>query len=505
VAALGVEAHSDGLRRISVMQTTGERIHLAIAPDRLQLAPGGWAQITVSVTNGATIVDQIELHVEGVDPSWLTISTTSLELFPGAAGTFTVDIQLPEHPAPAAGVQQIQVAAVSRADASNVARIELPLEVLATGAVAVTLSPQRVNTRGTGRFRVELTNDGNEDRPVDLVVSDPEAALATRLVPDRIAVPAGQRREADLRVTPHRRRLFAPARSYPFTVTVFPAGAEAAEPLGTVDGTLVYRGPLLFLVALFGGARRALIALVALLAAAAVAIWFLAPPVRQTVAKGLAMAAQGADQETAAAVAEEAAQQAAAQQTAAAQAAAGSSGGSGTPATPATPVPLPTISTFELAVPPGAARGEFELSWDVQGAAKVELDGAPQQQLKGTQRVQTLEDREFQLTATNAAGAAVTRSVGIVLLTPPVIGEFAASAETVAPGQPVTLSWDVRQRATRIGIQGIDDQLKDAKGSLAVTPAGPATTYTLSAQNEFGTVTSSVTVRVVEPAAAPSA
>jgi hypothetical protein len=231
-----------------------------------------------------------------------------------------------------------------------------------------------------------------------------------------------------------------------------------------------------------------LIALVALLAAAAVAIWFLAPPVRQTVAKGLAMAAQGADQETAAA-----------------QVTAGSSGGSGTPATAAsaaTPVPLPTISTFELAVPAGAARGEFELSWDVQGAAKVELDGAPQQP-KGTQRVQTLEDREFQLTATNAAGATVTRSVGIVLLTPPIIGDFTASAETASPGQPVTLSWDVRQRATRIGLQGINDQLKDAKGSLEVTPAAPATTYTLSAQNEFGTVTRSVTVRVVEPAAAP--
>jgi hypothetical protein len=142
----------------------------------------------------------------------------------------------------------------------------------------IALVPQRLTTRGRGRLRVRLTNTGNADQAIDLAVADPEAALAARLDADRIAVPAGERREVALGLRPRKRPLFAPPRRFPFTVTAFPAGVGAAEPLGQAEGELISQAPLAAVVIILSGARRLAFGLVAVMLAAAAAVWMLASP-----------------------------------------------------------------------------------------------------------------------------------------------------------------------------------------------------------------------------------
>lgn len=75
----------------------------------------------------------------------------------------------------------------------------------------------------------------------------------------------------------------------------------------------------------------------------------------------------------------------------------------------------------------------------------------------------------------------------------PVINSFTTSPGTISSGQSVTLNWDVSDAATAT--------IQPAVGSVApsgTTPVSPTrtTTYTLTATNEGGSATSSITVTV---------
>jgi len=80
---------------------------------------------------------------------------------------------------------------------------------------------------------------------------------------------------------------------------------------------------------------------------------------------------------------------------------------------------------------------------------------------------------------------------------PPVINSFIAAPDTVRPGQSVILSWDLSGATTvnihpAIGSAGSSDV---EHGIEQVSPT-TTTTYTLTAANEAGNTTSSVTVTV---------
>jgi hypothetical protein len=75
----------------------------------------------------------------------------------------------------------------------------------------------------------------------------------------------------------------------------------------------------------------------------------------------------------------------------------------------------------------------------------------------------------------------------------PAIGSFSTSALTTTTGVPVTLSWAVTGASYLI----VSPQIGTVRGtSVAVTPS-QTTTYTLTATNEFGRTTASVTVTVI--------
>lgn len=157
----------------------------------------------------------------------------------------------------------------------------------------------------------------------------------------------------------------------------------------------------------------------------------------------------------------------------------------------------PRVVSFELRAAPDGRRGEFELTWEVQGAEEVRIDGQPQSGA-GMLRVQVSDGRRFALEARNAAGS-VTEVIGLHLRRPPAIRAFQASAEVVTRGEPVTLAWDTLHGG-RITLNG---QPVDAgSGALEVRPERD-TTYTLVAENELGRVEQRVAVQVRSPGPAP--
>jgi hypothetical protein len=533
-----------------VTQTTGERIGLTVAPDRLALAPGGRADFTLVVTNRGLVVDTFDLLVEGIDPGWYTVTVPSVSLFPGATDTLGLSVHLPESPlatptassttsasasssasGPAgavAGEHHLQLRVVSRDDASA-ATADVVVEVLPVGTLRTELVPQRITLGGLfatgawGRYRLRLVNEGNANRLVDVAVADDEAALETRLDADRLAVPPGETREIALALRTRRRPWIATPRTVPFTVTATAAMEELAERssiqglgepgevLGMASGELNYLAPFAFLAGLPLWLQRLLPLLLALAAVLAVLGWILGAAGMQSpfrprptpAAQGTPTLEGGPFQSVQAT----AAAQLTASARAGAPAAAGAPGGQTAAqqtAAAGAAGQLPAITSFELRTPQGGGRGEFELAWDVQRADQVRIldvrgtqrtpvDGVPNTPT-GTIRIQTLEDREFELEATNRSGTS-RRSIGVVILRPPEVVTFTAEPAEVERGQPVTLTWEVR-RAARLGLAGRSETLPDPRnGSITVQPDAD-TTFTLVAVNDLGRDERSVAVRV---------
>jgi hypothetical protein len=460
-----------------------ERVGLTVTPDRLQLAPGGRASIALQVTNLGPIVDQFALTVEGLDPSWFTIGTAEVNLFPSAAGSLDLEIHLPEDKAVVAGTQMVRLTVASRAEPAHASVFELPLEVQAVGGLELLLVPQVASVRRAARYQVRLTNTGNGERLVDLTATDPDAALELKLVRDRVALAPGAVEQVELRARPVRHPLVTRPRTYPFHVLVLPATGDdlpAAEPLAGADGTLIYRGLFPFLVGLWPKLRRPLMLLAALVLLALMALWALGQagvqvplnpfPTRQPTPTAAPTTSPASGPATPPAAVTQAP--------------------AGPTVPPAAPAEPPTINRFELVTPSEPGARDFTLIWDVSGAREVKLGGQTRAS-SDTERIQSLDDSEYVLEATNEGGT-VKKSIGLIVLRPPEIQDLSASASNVRPGDVVTLTWKVR-RGERADIDGRPVQA--TAGRLDVRPTA-STVYTLTAENEMGRSTRQIAVNV---------
>jgi hypothetical protein len=135
------------------------------------------------------------------------------------------------------------------------------------------------------------------------------------------------------------------------------------------------------------------------------------------------------------------------------------------------------------------------LTWSVTGATSAsinpEVGSVP---LTGTRDVSPGSTISYVLTASNSAGNS-TASVTLNVTTSknPVITVFAANPASIKAGEESMLTWEVLS-ATSINVsQGIGGVA--AKGSAKITPTA-TTTYTLMANNAYGSATRDITVSI---------
>jgi hypothetical protein len=108
----------------------------------------------------------------------------------------------------------------------------------------------------------------------------------------------------------------------------------------------------------------------------------------------------------------------------------------------------------------------------------------------GSLSVHPAQTTTYTLRASNGSSSATLATTVTVIYPPPVITSFEASQPLVNPGEPVTLRWAV-QNATAVSIDNGVGALAST-GTFAVVPSILPATYTLTAQNPSGTVTSQV-------------
>ena len=157
----------------------------------------------------------------------------------------------------------------------------------------------------------------------------------------------------------------------------------------------------------------------------------------------------------------------------------------------------PEILSF-VAIPATIVEGELvNLVWETVNSSNVTISPHGQVTPSGALLLSPETTTDYTLTARNA-GETVSQTLTVTVIEqpedPPVILFFSATPDSILEGEFVTLSWSVED-AEEVSISSVG-RVSD-EGSLIVTPDATIT-YTLTAVNDNGTVTESVTV-MVEP------
>ncbi len=151
--------------------------------------------------------------------------------------------------------------------------------------------------------------------------------------------------------------------------------------------------------------------------------------------------------------------------------------------------PAVTFSASDMTVTSGAA---VTLNWVADGATSLTLQPGSINGFGTTSRVvNPTVDTTYTLVATNSAGT-TQPTVFVDVGTAPIINSFTVADANPLYGAETALLWNVSGAAT-LSINQNVGTLPGASGSVAIFPL-LTTIYTLTATNEYGTVTATATV-----------
>ena len=206
-----------------------------LTPDRVELDDGNAVEIHVTVHNTGTLIGGYHLRVLGADPSWVTLETENLSLFPDASETVRAVVRIP--PGVAAGERRmaVQVRELTPPQAISIAEIELM--VPAAESLRVSLAPMTVMGGKSGTFGVVLENTGNTPITAELAGTDAEDVMRFDFEPPVLSLAPGDQAIADLKATGPRRWFGQPV-VRTFGLLVRPP-APLTEPSVTTDPSVI--------------------------------------------------------------------------------------------------------------------------------------------------------------------------------------------------------------------------------------------------------------------------
>jgi uncharacterized membrane protein len=216
-------------------------IVLSVSSTKLEVAPGESVETTITIRNQSKIVDQFGIRIQGLSPTWWTLSTPSVSLFPGDQDQAKLTIHPPKEAETKAGSYSFQVRVVSQANPEEVTEREVYLVLRGFLVWDVEMSPTKV-VGEAGTYRVTASNSGNTDITLLLKGKDAEEALDYTFNHDELIMPAGGNVSVTLQVSPKRGKKAKKGKLYNFQVLVRPAEAKVpSRETKTITGQLEYQ------------------------------------------------------------------------------------------------------------------------------------------------------------------------------------------------------------------------------------------------------------------------
>jgi hypothetical protein len=186
---------------LPIQEKTSANIGLTLSTTKLETAPGASVETILKIRNVSIIADRFHIKVEGLDPTWWTLSIPTFASFPGDYGESKLTIPPPKEADAIADSYSFRVKAISESKLQK-ETVVAALPVLRGFVVwGVEMSPTKMVKR-SGIYRINAHNSGNTDAVVLLEGKDPEEVLIFSFSWDKVIVPAGGTTQVQLTIYP---------------------------------------------------------------------------------------------------------------------------------------------------------------------------------------------------------------------------------------------------------------------------------------------------------------
>ncbi len=194
------------------------QILLAVNQRRLSVAPGASVDLAVTAQNLTTLLDQVAVRAEGVDPSWTQVIPAYLPVFAQGQATARVVFQPPGDPAVAvAGTYPLRICGSSQEYPGQEGDATSELQVQLVGDYRIWLERADADNRQEAVFDVRVENGANAPLRLQFKGSDPANALWFKFGPFQLIVPPGGQATASL--TLRAKSVPRDERALPFSLT----------------------------------------------------------------------------------------------------------------------------------------------------------------------------------------------------------------------------------------------------------------------------------------------
>jgi hypothetical protein len=217
-----------------------------LVPSRLPVPAGGEGTCVVKIRNLGTIVDRVDVSVEGPAATWTDVDPAAVRLLPGAEDSVDLRIRPPRSPDSPAGPLELVVRAKSSEHVGNEAVVEGVVDVGAYSELEARLVPEHGRGWRRARHRMILQNSGNTSVSATISARDPDDLLRFELGAPAVDAAPGGETTIGLEARARGWHWWGKPRVLPFTVAV--AAAEAAKL--TAPGSLSQRALIRLRIAL---------------------------------------------------------------------------------------------------------------------------------------------------------------------------------------------------------------------------------------------------------------
>ncbi len=174
---------------------------VSVAPDRVSVRPGETVNVEVTIQNTSQAVEHYGAAIVGLPRDDLfSCAPSVVKLRPGESGNLQVTINIPERPAPDAGLYTLGVLVRSPYQRQVSRCEELRMEVQPAPAVTVEAQPDVVSGGPDGSYTLRVANDGNTVLAVTLTGSDQERKVTFAFRPRSIQIAPNSSAPATLTV-----------------------------------------------------------------------------------------------------------------------------------------------------------------------------------------------------------------------------------------------------------------------------------------------------------------
>ncbi len=221
----------------------GFLILFSVDKTRLSVAPGASVELVVTVQNLTALLDQVAVHLEGIDPTWVEVIPRYLPVFAQGQATARVIIRPPRDPAQSlAGLYPIRVRGTSQANPGQEGEAQTELEIQLIGDYRLLLEKGEISDVQEASYPIKVQNTANAPLQLHFSANDTEEALWYKFDPFQPVAPPGG--EATATLTVKARRTTTDQRTIPFNLVaqgnfILKGGAQVAAPARQVPGQFV--------------------------------------------------------------------------------------------------------------------------------------------------------------------------------------------------------------------------------------------------------------------------